>query len=66
MFNRNSESKKRTLVIVSDNQSHKLNPGDKYQLDVNVDFSKNKTSVVIKVPITFFWDGFTLRKVDGP
>lgn len=57
---------KRTLKIVCDNQTHKIYPGDTYVLNVDIEMFKNKTTMVVKAPITFIWDGRTLRKVDGP
>lgn len=54
------------LIIVSDGVTHTLNPGDKFCLNVDIDFNKNSTSISVKAPITFAWDGYKFTKIDGP
>jgi hypothetical protein len=43
-----------------------LYPGDKYQLDIAIDFAKDKTTINGRFPITLLWDGETLTKIEGP
>lgn len=60
------KSNYRILTIDTDGVIHKLYPGDKYTLNINLEFSKDKSNLTGIIPITFSWDGSTLRKIEGP